>query len=81
MNGGRVIVWVNGTFGAGKTSTVRELQEVLPGSTVFDPESVGVYLRHLLSDGCGSDLAVVRHQRVTRLGLRELITRGQRRGQ
>ena len=50
MNGGRVIVWVNGTFGAGKTSTVRELQEVLPGSTVFDPESVGVYLRHLLSE-------------------------------
>jgi 8-oxo-dGTP pyrophosphatase MutT (NUDIX family) len=45
-----VIVWVNGTFGAGKSSTVRELQELLPGSTVLDPESVGVYLRCLLPE-------------------------------
>jgi 8-oxo-dGTP pyrophosphatase MutT (NUDIX family) len=43
-----VIVWVNGTFGAGKTSTARELQTLIPGSTVFDPESVGVYLRRVL---------------------------------
>ncbi|WP_042397659.1 NUDIX hydrolase [Streptacidiphilus carbonis] len=43
-----MIVWVNGAFGVGKTSTVRELQELLPDSTEFDPESVGVYLRYLL---------------------------------
>ena len=46
--GGSVIVWVNGAFGAGKTSTARELHELIPGSTVFDPESVGVYLRAVL---------------------------------
>jgi 8-oxo-dGTP pyrophosphatase MutT (NUDIX family)/predicted kinase len=43
-----VIVWVNGTFGVGKTTTARELRELLPGSTVFDPETVGENLRQLL---------------------------------
>jgi 8-oxo-dGTP pyrophosphatase MutT (NUDIX family)/predicted kinase len=43
-----VIVWVNGTFGVGKTSTARELRELLPGSTLFDPETVGAGLRQLL---------------------------------
>jgi 8-oxo-dGTP pyrophosphatase MutT (NUDIX family) len=43
-----VIVWVNGAFGAGKSTTARELQQLLPGSTVFDPESVGSYLHRLL---------------------------------
>jgi 8-oxo-dGTP pyrophosphatase MutT (NUDIX family) len=46
-----VIVWVNGAFGVGKTSTVRELQALLPGSSVFDPESVGEWLRALLPPG------------------------------
>ncbi|MFC1420284.1 NUDIX hydrolase [Streptacidiphilus cavernicola] len=46
-----MIVWVNGTFGAGKTSTARELQALIPGSTVFDPESVGAYLRWILPPG------------------------------
>ncbi|MFC1430501.1 NUDIX domain-containing protein [Streptacidiphilus sp. N1-3] len=48
MSQGSAIVWVNGAFGAGKTSTARELQALIPGSTVFDPESVGAYLAHLL---------------------------------
>jgi 8-oxo-dGTP pyrophosphatase MutT (NUDIX family) len=43
-----VIVWVNGTFGAGKTSTCRELVELLPDSTLYDPEMVGYALRDLL---------------------------------
>jgi 8-oxo-dGTP pyrophosphatase MutT (NUDIX family) len=43
-----VIVWVNGTFGAGKTSTATELQALIPDSTVFDPETVGFYLRRIL---------------------------------
>lgn len=43
-----MIVWVNGTFGAGKTSTCRELVELLPGSTLYDPEQVGYALRTLL---------------------------------
>ncbi|WP_344447196.1 NUDIX hydrolase, partial [Kitasatospora nipponensis] len=43
-----MIVWVNGTFGAGKTSACRELVELLPGSTLYDPETVGYALRHWL---------------------------------
>ncbi|RAG80625.1 ATP/GTP-binding protein [Streptacidiphilus pinicola] len=40
-----MIVWLNGAFGAGKTTTVRELQRLIPGSHVFDPEDVGALLR------------------------------------
>ncbi|QMU77568.1 NUDIX domain-containing protein [Streptacidiphilus sp. PB12-B1b] len=43
-----MIVWVNGTCGVGKTSTVGELRALLPGSTVFDPDAVGAALRGLL---------------------------------
>ncbi|WP_329193119.1 MULTISPECIES: NUDIX hydrolase [unclassified Streptomyces] len=43
-----MIVWINGAFGAGKTSTARELTALLPDSTVFDPEFVGDALRVLL---------------------------------
>ncbi|MFD7833782.1 NUDIX domain-containing protein [Streptomyces sp. NPDC059761] len=43
-----VIVWINGTFGAGKTSTARELTGILPDSTLYDPELVGDSLRQLL---------------------------------
>ncbi|MFD3675867.1 NUDIX domain-containing protein [Streptomyces sp. NPDC058613] len=43
-----VIVWINGTFGAGKTSTARELTGILPDGTLFDPEFIGDALRVLL---------------------------------
>jgi 8-oxo-dGTP pyrophosphatase MutT (NUDIX family) len=43
-----VIVWLNGAFGVGKTTTVRELQRLIPGSHVFDPEDVGALLRDRL---------------------------------
>lgn len=43
-----MIVWINGTFGAGKTSACRELVELLPGSLLFDPEVVGFGLRRVL---------------------------------
>jgi 8-oxo-dGTP pyrophosphatase MutT (NUDIX family) len=43
-----VIVWINGAFGAGKTSTARELIDLIPNSTLYDPELVGGQLRHLL---------------------------------
>lgn len=43
-----MIVWLNGTFGAGKTSAARELCELLPDSTLFDPELVGGGLRMML---------------------------------
>ncbi|MET9112111.1 NUDIX hydrolase [Streptomyces zhihengii] len=43
-----MIVWINGSFGAGKTSTARELIDLIPNSTLFDPETIGDTLRLLL---------------------------------
>lgn len=43
-----MIVWVNGAFGAGKTTTARELIELIPNSTLFDPEVIGGALAQLL---------------------------------
>jgi cytidylate kinase len=40
-----MIVWINGAFGSGKTSTARELNKRLKGSKVYDPEEVGLFLR------------------------------------
>ncbi|MFI6511678.1 AAA family ATPase [Streptosporangium sp. NPDC050855] len=42
-----MIVWLNGTFGAGKTTTARELVSIIPEARLFDPEQVGVMLRHV----------------------------------
>ncbi|MFG2882644.1 NUDIX domain-containing protein [Streptomyces sp. NPDC048297] len=42
------VVWINGAFGAGKTSAARELIELIPNSTLFDPEIIGGTLSHLL---------------------------------
>ncbi|MFF9784089.1 NUDIX hydrolase [Streptomyces nigrescens] len=43
-----MIVWLNGTFGAGKTTTAHELLDLLPGSTLYDPELLGSGLRLML---------------------------------
>jgi 8-oxo-dGTP pyrophosphatase MutT (NUDIX family)/predicted kinase len=45
-----VIVWLNGTFGAGKTSAARELLDLLPGSLLYEPELIGSGLRLLLPE-------------------------------
>ncbi|MFG2025566.1 NUDIX domain-containing protein [Streptomyces sp. NPDC048825] len=42
------VVWINGAFGAGKTTTARELIDLIPNSTLFDPEVIGAGLTHLL---------------------------------
>ncbi|MEU6248982.1 AAA family ATPase [Glycomyces sp. NPDC047010] len=44
-----MIVWLNGPFGAGKTTTARLLQEALP-ARVFDAEHVGYLLRGIIGD-------------------------------
>lgn len=43
-----MIVWLNGTFGAGKTTTARELVSRLPDARLFDAETVGEMLWHVL---------------------------------
>lgn len=45
-----MIVWLNGAFGAGKTSTARELVTLLPEARIFDSEYVGFMLRHVLTE-------------------------------
>ncbi|MFJ6725476.1 MULTISPECIES: NUDIX domain-containing protein [unclassified Streptomyces] len=42
------VVWINGAFGAGKTTAARELIDLIPNSTLFDPEVVGAALPQLL---------------------------------
>ena len=37
----RMVIWLNGAFGAGKTQTAYELHRRLPDSFVYDPENAG----------------------------------------
>jgi predicted kinase len=47
-----VIIWINGGFGAGKTTLAEELHRRLPDAVVYDPEDVGIMLwKWLPSDG------------------------------
>jgi hypothetical protein len=39
-----VIIWINGGFGAGKTTLAAELHRRLPDAVVYDPEDVGLML-------------------------------------
>jgi hypothetical protein len=45
-----VILWINGTFGAGKTTTGTLLAQRSPRLRLFDPEWVGYLLRNNLAD-------------------------------
>jgi 2-phosphoglycerate kinase len=44
-----MIIWLNGTFGVGKTTTSAGLIEALPDSRIFDSEDVGDMLRPVLN--------------------------------
>jgi hypothetical protein len=44
-----VIIWLNGTFGAGKTTTAKAVTALLPKARIFDSEYVGFMLRHVLA--------------------------------
>ncbi|WP_329444781.1 NUDIX hydrolase [Streptomyces canus] len=61
-----MIVWINGAFGAGKTTAARELIELIPNSTLFDPEDIGAAVvrllppKHLTEVGDFQDLPIWR---------------------
>ncbi|MFD5868711.1 AAA family ATPase [Corynebacterium sp. NPDC060344] len=38
-------MWINGAFGAGKTTVARKIADALPNSVIVDPEDVGSTLR------------------------------------
>lgn len=44
-----MIVWLNGNFGAGKTTTARLLKDALP-ARIFDSEHIGFLLRPIIGD-------------------------------
>ena len=48
LPGGKVLLWINGPCGVGKTATAFELSRRLPGSVVCDPEHVGFSMRRML---------------------------------
>jgi predicted kinase len=43
-----MIIWLNGGFGAGKSTLAEELGRRIPGAIVYDPEDVGLMLRKWL---------------------------------
>lgn len=45
-----MIIWVNGAFGAGKSRAAREMLDLIPDSTLYDPELLGGCLRQMLPE-------------------------------
>ncbi|MFI7429230.1 AAA family ATPase [Micromonospora sp. NPDC049836] len=66
-----MIVWLNGAFGAGKTTVARELCRALPTARRFDPEWLGYALRRTrpVPGGDYQDLAAWRRWTVRLAGL------------
>jgi len=50
-----MLLWINGPFGGGKSTTARELQSRLPGSLICDPELLGLGLQRMLPPELRSD--------------------------
>lgn len=42
------VIWINGAFGAGKTTSARLLAHAIPGSVILDTEEIGSMLRLVL---------------------------------
>ena len=40
-----MIIWINGAFGSGKTTTANEIFRRCPGTYLYDPENIGYFLR------------------------------------
>lgn len=50
-----MIIWINGAFGAGKTTLAYELHRRIPNSFVYDPENVGYFIRNNAPKGILKD--------------------------
>lgn len=48
-----MLIWINGAFGAGKTTTAFELHRRLPDSYIYDPENLGYFLQKNTPPACG----------------------------
>ena len=47
-----MLVWINGAFGAGKTTVALGLAKRWPAALLFDPEKVGFLLRRVVPADC-----------------------------
>ena len=45
--GEKMIIWINGSFGVGKTSTAELLKNELDNSIIYDPEEIGGFLSNM----------------------------------
>jgi broad-specificity NMP kinase len=43
-----MIIWLNGPFGVGKTTTARALRQRLPNAVIADPERIGYVMKRTL---------------------------------
>lgn len=43
-----MIIWINGSFGVGKTTVVEKLKEKIDKSIIYDPEKIGMFLSNKL---------------------------------
>lgn len=50
-----MILWLNGSFGAGKTTTAYELEWRLEKAFVYDPENIGYFLRKNAPKECWTE--------------------------
>ena len=44
-----MIIWINGSFGIGKTSTAELLKNELDKSIIYDPEEIGGFLSNMFN--------------------------------
>ncbi len=45
-----MIIWINGPFGAGKTTLAERLRDRRPKSLIFDPEEIGFVVKGVVSE-------------------------------
>jgi uncharacterized protein YfaA (DUF2138 family) len=50
-----MLIWINGTFGVGKTQTAHELQRRIPSSVVVDPEVLGFGIQRMYPQSLRTD--------------------------
>lgn len=43
-----MIIWINGSFGVGKTTVAEKLKEKIDKSIIYDPEKIGMFLSSTL---------------------------------
>ena len=64
-----MIIWINGPFGAGKTTLAERLRDRRPKSLIFDPEEIGFVVKETVpipASGDYQDLPLLRSLRSAR---------------